>query len=142
MLTKSSLLHRRVAGRLAASIARGIATAASKPRSGAGAIGPADLDRRTRCTIELEQRRHKPNPEARPPADGSAALKALRESLAKAREPALRARLEAAIAALSVCYRPAQAAGRGSTKRASRHKNTAAGDGSPAAIYGRLRGIG
>lgn len=59
-----------------------------------------------RVTAELTARRHKPNPAARPPADGSVALKALRASLARCREPALRARLEAAIANLEATYRP------------------------------------
>ena len=100
--------HRAVRASLLGSIARGLATREAQS-NGVGYhvnSNPNEHDQARRAATELRARASKPNPAARPPASQSTALAALRKSRAGAKDPALIARLDAAIAALSACYAP------------------------------------
>lgn len=96
-----------IAAARAASTALGIRTYRKKrgpePKGYAGAD---DHEARARCRAELDERRHRPRPEARPLPDASPAIKALRKALRTA-SGSERERVQATLDRALACYRPA-----------------------------------
>lgn len=97
--------RRRIGAKAAAAALNSAAFKRRYARYGVGVYSD-DHEVVARCRRELEKRKHRPNPAARPSADASSAIRALQRSLDQTSEPELRRRLEQAISTARSLYRP------------------------------------